>query len=63
MLVLVDDANNLAGTTILNSKMVRDSNTSVIIFSVDEGAFIAHGMTLNKDDEIECIVTLMHSVA
>ncbi len=50
-IVQVDDANNLGIKAFLNGKIVQDSNTSDMIFSVQEIVdFISHIMTLNKDD-------------
>jgi 2-keto-4-pentenoate hydratase/2-oxohepta-3-ene-1,7-dioic acid hydratase in catechol pathway len=52
-IVQVDDANNLGIKAFLNGKIVQDSNTSDMIFSVDEIVdFISQVMTLNKDDII-----------
>ncbi len=52
-IVQVDDPNNLDIKAILNGNIVQDSNTSDLIFSVEEIVdFISHVMTLNKDDII-----------
>jgi len=52
-IVQVDDANSLGIKAFLNGKIVQDSNTSDMIFSVEEIVdFISHVMTLNKDDII-----------
>jgi 2-keto-4-pentenoate hydratase/2-oxohepta-3-ene-1,7-dioic acid hydratase in catechol pathway len=52
-IVQVDDANNLGIKAFLNGKIVQDSNTSDMIFSVDQIVdFISQVMTLNKDDII-----------
>jgi len=52
-IVQVDDANSLGIKAFLNGKIVQDSNTSDMIFSVEEIVdFISHVMTLNKDDTI-----------
>jgi 2-keto-4-pentenoate hydratase/2-oxohepta-3-ene-1,7-dioic acid hydratase in catechol pathway len=52
-IVQVDDPNNLGIKAFLNGKIVQDSNTSDMIFSVDEIVdFISQVMTLNKDDII-----------
>jgi 2-keto-4-pentenoate hydratase/2-oxohepta-3-ene-1,7-dioic acid hydratase in catechol pathway len=52
-IVQVDDANNLGIKAFLNGRIVQDSNTSDMIFSVDEIVdFISQVMTLNKDDII-----------
>ncbi len=52
-IVRVDDPNTLGIKAILNGNIVQDSNTSDMIFSVEEiVAFISQVMTLNKDDII-----------
>ena len=52
-IVQVADPNNLNIKAILNGKVVQDSSTSDLIFSVEEiVAFISQVMTLNKDDII-----------
>ncbi len=52
-IVQVDDPNNLGIKAILNGNIVQDSNTSDMIFSVEEIVdFISRVMTLNKDDVI-----------
>jgi len=52
-IVQVDDPNNLGIKAILNGNIVQDSNTSDMIFSVEEIVdFISQVMTLNKDDII-----------
>ena len=52
-IVQVDDADNLGIKAFLNGKIVQDSNTSDMIFSVDQIVdFISQVMTLNKDDII-----------
>jgi len=52
-IVQVGDPNNLGIKAILNGKIVQDSNTSDMIFSVEEIVdFISRVMTLNKDDII-----------
>jgi len=52
-IVQIDDPNNLGIKAILNGKVVQDSNTSDMIFNVEEiTAFISEVMTLNKDDII-----------
>ena len=52
-IVQVDDASNLGIKAFLNGKIVQDSNTSDMIFSVEEIVdFISQVMTLNKDDII-----------
>jgi len=49
----VDDPDRLGIKAILNGRIVQDSNTADMIFSVDEIIdFISHVMTLNKDDII-----------
>ena len=52
-IVQVDDENNLGIKAILNGKVVQNSNTSDMIFSVEQIVdFISRVMTLNKDDII-----------
>ena len=52
-IVRVDDPNNLAIKAFLNGRLVQESNTSDLIFSVEEVVgFISRIMTLNKDDII-----------
>jgi len=52
-IVRVDDPNRLGIKAFLNGNVVQDSNTSDMIFSVEEiVAFISKVMTLNKDDII-----------
>ncbi len=52
-IVRVDDPDRLGIKAILNGRVVQDSNTSDMIFSVAGiVAFIARVMTLNKDDII-----------
>jgi len=52
-IVQLGDPNNVGVKAILNGKVVQDSNTSDLIFSVEElVAFISQVMTLNKDDII-----------
>jgi 2-keto-4-pentenoate hydratase/2-oxohepta-3-ene-1,7-dioic acid hydratase in catechol pathway len=52
-IVRVDDPNRLSIKAILNGRIVQDSNTADMIFSVEEIiAFISQVMTLNKDDII-----------
>ena len=52
-IVQVDDPNSLGIKAFLNGKVVQDSNTSDMIFSVEEIVdFISRVMTLNKDDII-----------
>jgi len=49
----VDDPQNLRINAFLNGRIVQDSNTSDMIFSVQEIVdFISQVMTLNKDDII-----------
>ena len=53
VIVRVDNPNTLGIKAILNGTVVQDSNTSDMIFSVEEiVAFISQVMTLNKDDII-----------
>ena len=52
-IVQVDDPNTLGIKAILNGTIVQESNTSDMIFSVEEIVdFISQVMTLNKDDII-----------
>jgi len=52
-IVRVDDPNSLAIKAFLNGRLVQESNTSDLIFSVEEVVgFISRIMTLNKDDII-----------
>ncbi len=52
-IVRIDNPNTLGIKAILNGNIVQDSNTSDMIFSIEEiVAFISQVMTLNKDDII-----------
>jgi 2-keto-4-pentenoate hydratase/2-oxohepta-3-ene-1,7-dioic acid hydratase in catechol pathway len=52
-IVPLDDPDNIGIKAILNGTIVQDSNTSDMIFSVEEIVhFISRVMTLNRDDII-----------